>query len=104
MSNSNTAAACPNPENKACTVKAPWLRFYDTVPATMQYSDKTMAEAVFEMAEKYPDNIAWDFMGKKTTYKTAAEEIRACARALMAIGVRENDRVTICMPLSLIHI
>ena len=55
MSNSNTAAACPNPENKACTVKAPWLRFYDTVPATMQYSDKTMAEAVFEMAEKYPE-------------------------------------------------
>ncbi len=98
MSNSNTAAACPNPENKTCTVKAPWLRFYDTVPATLQYSDKTMAEAVFEMAEKYPDNIAWDFMGKKTTYKTAAEEIRACARALMAIGVRENDRVTICMP------
>ena len=98
MSNSNTAAACPNPENKACTVKAPWLRFYDTVPATLQYSDKTMAEAVFEMAEKYPDNIAWDFMGSKTTYKTAAEEIRACARSLMAIGVRENDRVTICMP------
>ena len=98
MSNYTTAAVRPAPETKTCIVHAPWLRFYDTVPATLTYSRKTMAEAVFEIAEQYPDYIAWDFMGGKTTYKKAAEEIRACARSLMAMGVRENDRVTICMP------
>lgn len=98
MSNYTTTTAAANQRPEQRPVKAPWLRFYDTVPATLSYSDKTMAEAVFEIAEQYPDYTAWDFMGSKTTYKKAEEEIRACARALMAMGVRENDRVTICMP------
>ena len=67
MSNYTTAAVRPAPETKTCIVHAPWLRFYDTVPATLTYSRKTMAEAVFEIAEQYPDYIAWDFMGGKTT-------------------------------------
>ncbi len=85
------------PQNTGA-VKAPWLRFYGAVPATLEYSEKTMAEALFEIAEKYPRQTAYDFMGKSTSYGRAAEDVRACARALMALGVKENDRVTICMP------
>lgn len=58
MSNYTTAAVRPAPETKTCIVQAPWLRFYDAVPATLTYSKKTMAEAVFEIAEQYPDYIA----------------------------------------------
>lgn len=79
-------------------VKTPWLAFYGVVPQHLDYPDWTMAEAVEKIAEKYPDNIAYDFMGKKTTYKNAVREIHRCAKALRAIGVKENDRVTICMP------
>ena len=79
-------------------VKAPWLNFFGDVPATLDYPDCTMAEAVFAIAKKYPNNMAYEFMGSKTTYKKAAEDIHACARARVALGVKENDRVTICMP------
>lgn len=79
-------------------VKTPWLNFYGVVPQHLNYPDWTMAEAVEKIAEKYPDYIAYDFMGKKTTYKNAVREIHRCAKALRAIGVKENDRVTICMP------
>lgn len=79
-------------------LKSPWLKFYGVVPHHLEYPDCTMAEAVERIAEKYPDYIAYDFMGKKTTYAKAVRDIRLYAKALRAIGVKENDRVTICMP------
>ena len=79
-------------------VKKPWFRFYGCVPETLDYPDCTMAEAVENVAKKYPDYIAYDFMGKKTTYANAVKDIIAAAKALKALGVKEEDRVTICMP------
>ena len=80
------------------TVKAPWLAFRGEVPESLDYPDCTMAEAVERCAEKYPDLTAYVFMGKKTTYKKAVEDIHTCARALKAIGVRPGDKITIAMP------
>ncbi|MBQ9832885.1 MAG: AMP-binding protein [Clostridia bacterium] len=79
-------------------IKAPWLDFYGDVPHTLEYPHTTMFEEIEALAEKYPDYIAYDFMGKKTTYKQAIEDIKACAKALKAIGIKEDERVTICMP------
>ena len=64
----------------------------------LEYFDGTMAEAVYAIAEKYPDNVAFDFMGKHTTYKELVKQIEICAKALRTIGIRENDKVTIAMP------
>ncbi len=79
-------------------VKTPWLPFMGEVPATLEYQDCSMAEAMEKIAEKYPDFIAYDFMGSKTSYKKAFADIEKCARALKALGIKENDRVTICLP------
>lgn len=80
-------------------VKAPWLSVKDPeVPASLEYSTLSMAEKVYEIVQKYPNYIAYDFMGKNTTYAEMWEKVEACARALKAIGVREGDKVTICMP------
>jgi len=79
-------------------VKAPWLKFYGVVPHHLAYPELTMAQAVEEVAKKYPDAVAYEFMGKKTTFKKAVADMHLCARALRAMGVKENDRVTICMP------
>ncbi len=48
--------------------------------------------------EKDPGNMALEFMGKKTRFKTLLEKVDNCARALKEIGVTEKDAVTICMP------
>ena len=84
--------------SEASLVKAPWLAFRGEVPETLEYPDCTMAQAVERCAEKYPDKIAYIFMGRKTTYKAMVEGIHTCARALKAIGVRPGDKVTIAMP------
>ncbi len=79
-------------------VKKPWFKYYGCVPETLEYPDCTMEEAVEQVAREYPDYIAYDFMGKKTTYSDAVRDIRSAAKALKALGVKEEDRVTICMP------
>ena len=57
-----------------------------------------MFETIENMAKKYPSQIAFDFMGRSTTYKKMVEQIEKCAKALKVLGVRENDCVTIAMP------
>ncbi|MBO4902862.1 MAG: AMP-binding protein [Lachnospiraceae bacterium] len=80
------------------TAKTPWKEHLGDVPFTLDYFRGSMYEAVERIAEQYPKNIAFDFMGKSTTYRELIENIQKCARSLRTIGVRENDRVTIAMP------
>ena len=50
-------------------VKTPWKDYMGDVPMHLDYFRGSMFEAVERMAELYPNNIAFDFMGKSTTYK-----------------------------------
>ena len=84
--------------NTVVTPRTPWEPFMDSIPMHLDYFDGSMFEALQKIAEKYPNNIAFDFMGRSTTYKTLISRIERCAMALRTIGVRENDRVTIAMP------
>ena len=80
------------------TAKTPWKDHLGELPMHMEYPDCTMFEAVKAIADKYPDNIAFDFMGRSTSYRSLIENIETCAKALKTIGVRENDKVTIALP------
>ena len=80
------------------TVKTPWQNHMGDVPMHLDYFDGTMCQAVMAIAEKYPNYVAFDFMGKSTTYKELVKQIEICAKALRTIGIRENDKVTIAMP------
>lgn len=80
-------------------LKAPWLASKDPeVPASLTYSELSMCGKVEEIVRKYPEYIAYEFMGKETTYREMWEKVKACAKSLKAIGIREGDKVTICMP------
>ncbi|MEL4106412.1 AMP-binding protein [Oscillospiraceae bacterium WX1] len=80
------------------TIQAPWLRFFGDVPHHLDYPDCSMSALVLETTKTYTSTVALDFFGCRTTYGELANEINACARALSAIGIRPDDRVTVCMP------
>ena len=80
------------------TAKRPWLSSMGGVPASLDYFQGSMVEMLENNARRYPNSIAFDFMGKSTTYKEMVANIEKCARSLRTIGVRENDRVTVAMP------
>ena len=77
---------------------APWLKFYKTAPAHMDYPRISIYEMIARAAEQFPTNIAYEFQGKKTTYQQFMEKIDAVARGYQSIGISRGDRVVICMP------
>ena len=77
---------------------APWLNYYGKIPHHLHYTDRTICQAILKTAKENPDLCAYEFMGKKTDFKTFAARIDRTARALYAFGIRKGDRVTICMP------
>ncbi|MGM9606043.1 MAG: AMP-binding protein [Oscillospiraceae bacterium] len=80
------------------TAKTPWKDYMGDVPMHLDYFEGSLYEAVEKIAKEYPNGIAFDFMGKSTTYRKMLQEIEVCARALKTIGIREGDKVTIAMP------
>ena len=80
------------------TERVPWKDHMGGVPLHLEYPQGSMFDAVREVAEKYPDNIAFDFMGKSTSYRKLVEQVEACAKSLKTLGVRAGDRITIAMP------
>ena len=80
------------------TAKTPWAEHLGSVPLHLEYFEGSMFDKVAEIADQYPNNVAFDFMGRATTYRQMVNEIERCAKALKTIGVRENDKVTIAMP------
>ncbi len=79
-------------------VRTPWISHLGDVPAHLDYFEGSMYEAVEKIAGQYPNQVAFDFMGRSTTYKRMITEINNCAKSLRTIGVRQGDRVTIAMP------
>ena len=77
---------------------APWLAYYGATPAHLDYPDQTMYQLLCRTALRYPNYIAYQFQGKKTTYREFMARIDAAARGLTALGITAGDRVTICMP------
>ena len=80
------------------TAKTPWKDYMGDVPMHIDYFRGSMFEAVENIAKKYPKYIAFDFLGKSTSYAELVRSIEQCAKSLKALGIGEGDRVTIAMP------
>ena len=70
-------------------VRTPWKDYMGEVPMHLEYFDGSMFEAVENVAKKYPNSIAFTFMGKSTTYRQMIREIE---QDPSAVG-REGNRV-----------
>jgi long-chain acyl-CoA synthetase len=77
----------------------PWLKHYDKgVPADVQFPEVPLWKLLADSAQKYPDNVALEFMGKVIGYRQLWESVLKFAGALRAQGVQPGDRVAIMLP------
>ena len=76
---------------------APWVKYYGNTPASLDYPHKTMYQLLADTVRKYPQNTAYIFMGKETSFAAFQQRIEAAAKGLYAMGIRKGDKVTICM-------
>ena len=80
------------------TAKTPWKDFMGDVPMHLEYYTGSLFGAVKRIAERYPNYVAFDFMGKSTTYVQLVQQVRHCAACLDALGINPGDKITIAMP------
>ena len=80
------------------SAEAPWLNYYGAIPRTLNYPRLTIYQLVAQTARECPDLPAYEFMGRRTSYRNFLARIDRAALALYTAGIRAGDRVTICMP------
>lgn len=79
------------------TNKQPWYKYYSR-GGKIDYPELSIYELIEKTCNTYPNNYALEYYGKKITYKDFLVKIKRTASSLLELGVKEGDRVTICMP------
>ena len=77
--------------------KEPWYKYYSK-GGKIDYPELSIYELIEKTCNTYPNNYALEYYGKKITYKDFLVKIKKTASSLLELGVKEGDRVTICMP------
>ncbi len=80
------------------TARTPWESHMGNLPLHLDYFEGTLFDAVALTADKYPEQVALDFMGRSITYRALVKNILRCAASLKGIGVSAGDRVTVALP------
>jgi len=79
--------------------KRPWLQWYvKGVPADIEIPEKSIPEMIDEAVEKWGNNTAIVFYGRKMKHKEIHELSLRFAAALHDLGVKKGDRVGILLP------
>ncbi|MBN2651224.1 MAG: AMP-binding protein [Spirochaetales bacterium] len=78
--------------------KMPWLKFYGDTPAHLDYKESSMCEWVEETANRFPTLNAIEYFGKSFSYSFLIKEINKCASALIGLGIKKGEKVSICLP------
>jgi len=76
-----------------------WYKSYVSgVPRTIDYERITVSEALTRTVSRFPNRVAFNYMGTDITYSQFEKLVNQFARALMDIGVSPGDKVAVCLP------
>jgi long-chain acyl-CoA synthetase len=76
-----------------------WHKSYaEGVKKTLDYEKVTISESLARSAQRFPDAVALNFLGKRITYAELNAYVNRFARALADLGVGESDKVAMILP------
>lgn len=80
-------------------IEHPWLKNYpDHVKWDQEFEGKPLSKLIDETADKVPNNIALDFLGKSCTYGELQDQVNKAAKALQELGVKKRTKVGLFLP------
>ena len=79
-------------------IKTPWYDFYEGVKAHLEYPDVSVYQLLESSALSHPEYISYNYYGRQKTYQEFLNQIDQCAKAFRQLGVKYQDKVSICMP------
>ncbi len=75
-----------------------WNHFYTKEERIVNIPDLSVYDYMMDITSSYRKLAVLNYFGRKITYEVFWDYIDKCARSLKALGVREKDVVTICLP------
>lgn len=80
-------------------MEKPWYKSYaKDIPYTLDYEKTTMPQALSRTAAEFPDKTALIFIDAKISYKKLNDMVNRFANALIGMGVKPGDKVSMLMP------
>ena len=77
----------------------PWVQSYDRgVPAQLTYPQKNLCELLEESALKFKDHGFTEVNGRQITYAEFLKLTNILARNFVRTGMKQRDRVALCLP------
>ena len=80
------------------SIDKPWLKYYSDTTISASLPENSIYEYMYNQNKDYPNDIALVYFQRKISYGEFFEKIDNCARALIALGVKEREIVTIALP------
>lgn len=80
------------------SIDKPWLKYYSEEAIKAPLPECTLYEYLWENNKDYPNDIAILYLGRRIKYKELFFQIDRYAKALLALGVREKEIVTVALP------
>ena len=76
-----------------------WHKLYPPgVKPTIDYEELTISQALTRSAERFPDGTALTYMGNRISYIELDGLVNRFARALMELGIKAGDKVSLLFP------
>ena len=79
-------------------IEAPWAKYYKEEDLNYKIPDISIYDQVKASTEKYPDNVAIQYMGRKINYTKFLKQIDRCAKGFSSLGIKKGDIITILLP------
>ncbi|WP_052002170.1 AMP-binding protein [Halalkalibacter wakoensis] len=65
---------------------------------TIEYPDVTLHELVEQAGNRFPNQVALEFLGKSITYKEFNQSVIRFSNQLISLGLKKGERVSIMLP------
>ena len=86
-------------ENKNLTgyasIDKPWMKYYSESLADKPLPQKTLFQMVYEANKEHQSDYAFNYFGKRITYREFFHKVDTVSRSLTKLGVKSDDIVTI---------
>lgn len=77
----------------------PWLNSYEAgVKRTIDFEKVTMSDCLARTAEKYPNTDGLIYFSTKISFESFNNQVNKMANALIALGVKPGDKVSLLLP------
>ena len=83
---------------KRKTIPAPWKKYYTDDEINITIPNISLYEQVLRSKNKYPNYIAYKYLGKIVTYRKFIKQIDEPARSFKKLNLKKGDVVqSVCL-------